>query len=89
MVTPITLEWFAGGQTPKGHTAMHMLITINDLKPLTDAELERLEAQLRHILDTHTLTTDDRITIIASLVTIRQEIDHRATLPRVWNQWHN
>ena len=68
---------------------MHMLITINDLKPLTDIELERLEAQLRHILDTHTLTTDDRITIIASLVTIRQEIDHRATLPRVWNHWHN
>lgn len=59
---------------------MHMLITINDLKPLTDTELDRLEAQLRHILDTHALTNDDRITIIASLVHIRQEIDHRATL---------
>ena len=61
---------------------MHMLITINDLKPLTDAELERLEAQLRHILDTHALTTDDRITIIASLVNIRQETDRRATLAK-------
>lgn len=59
---------------------MHMLITINDLKPLTDTELDRLEAQLRHILDTHALTNHDRITIIASLVNIRQEIDHRATL---------
>lgn len=59
---------------------MHMLITINDLKPLTDAELDRLEAQLRHTLDTHALTIDDRITIIASLVNIRQEIDHRAAL---------
>lgn len=68
---------------------MHMLITINDLKPLTDAELDRLEAQLRHILGTHALTTDDRITIIASLVNIRQEIDHRAVLPKIWNQWHN
>lgn len=68
---------------------MHMLITINDLKPLTDAELERLEAQLRHILDTHDLTTDDRITIIASLVNIRIEIDHRAILPRLWHQWQN
>lgn len=57
---------------------MHMLITINDLKPLTDAELDRLEVQLRHILDTHALTNDDRITIIASLVNIRIEIDHRA-----------
>jgi hypothetical protein len=59
---------------------MHMLITINALKPLTDAELERLEDQLRHILGTNDLTIDDRITIIASLVNIRQEIDRRAAL---------
>lgn len=59
---------------------MHMLITIGDLKPLTDAELKRLEAQLRHIQDTQTLTTNDRITINASLVNIRQEIDRRAAL---------
>ena len=59
---------------------MHILITINDLKPLTDAELERLEAQLRHILDTHALAIDDRITIIASLVNICKEIDRRAAL---------
>lgn len=67
---------------------MHMLITINDLKPLTDTELERLEAQLRHILDMHALTRDDQITIIASLVNIRQEIDHRAILSRVSNHWY-
>lgn len=68
---------------------MHMLITINDLKPLIDAELDRLEAQLRHILDTNALTTEDRITVIASLVNIRIEIDHRSTLPRFWNHWYN
>lgn len=67
---------------------MHMLITINDLKPLTDTELERLEAQLRHILETHALTNEDRITIIASLVNIQQEIDHRPALPRYSNHWH-
>jgi hypothetical protein len=66
---------------------MHMLITINDLKPLTDTELERLEAQLRHILDTHELTRDDRITIIASLVNIRIEIDRRSALPQLRNGW--
>lgn len=63
---------------------MHILITINDLKPMTDTELDRLEAQLRHILETQVLTTDDRITIIASLVNIRQEIDHRFALSPVY-----
>ena len=31
----------------------HPLITISNLQSLTDAELERLEATLRHILETY------------------------------------
>lgn len=54
----------------------HPLITISDLQSLTDAELERLEATLRHILETAIdLTEAERRNIIATLATIRFSIE--------------
>jgi hypothetical protein len=50
----------------------HPLITISDLQSLADAELERLEATLRHILEISLdLTEMERGNIIASLANIR------------------
>ena len=46
----------------------HLLITISDLQSLTDAELNRLEATLRHILETALDLTDaERANLKASL----------------------
>ena len=58
----------------------HPLITISDLQSLTDAELERLEATLRHILDTaFDLSEAERATIALSLGNIRAIITLRQT----------
>jgi hypothetical protein len=58
----------------------HPLITIHDLQHLTDAELERLEATLRHILETALdLTEAERATIALSLGNIRAAITLRQT----------
>ena len=58
----------------------HFLITMSDLQPLTDAELERLDATLRHILETALdLSEAERATIIASLVNVRAVITLRQT----------
>jgi hypothetical protein len=59
----------------------HLLITSSDLQSLTDAELNRLEATLRHILETAIdLTETERDTIIASLGNIRAAITLRQTV---------
>jgi hypothetical protein len=59
----------------------HPLITISDLQSLTDAELERLEATLRHILETALDLTDaERATIALSLGNIRAIITLRQTV---------
>jgi hypothetical protein len=56
----------------------HPLITISDLQSLTDAELNRLEATLRHILETALdLTEAERATIALSLGNIRATITLR------------
>lgn len=52
---------------------MHMLLTIYDLKPLTDAQLAVLDRRLRHILASTTLTETDRANIFASLDAISPE----------------
>lgn len=58
----------------------HLLITISDLQSLTDAELNRLEATLRHILETALdLTEAERATIALSLGNIRVIITLRQT----------
>ena len=58
----------------------HPLITISELQSLTDAELERLEATLRHILETAADLTDaERATIVLSLINIRAIITLRQT----------
>jgi hypothetical protein len=58
----------------------HPLITISDLQSLTDAELNRLEASLRHILETaNDLTEAERATIALSLGNIRAIITLRQT----------
>jgi hypothetical protein len=58
----------------------HPLITISDLQSLTDAELERLEASLRHILETAIdLSETERTTIALSLGNIRAAIILRQT----------
>ena len=59
----------------------HPLITICDLRPLTDLELERLEATVRQILDTALDLTDaERATLIASLANIRTVLTLRQTV---------
>ena len=59
----------------------HPLITISNLQSLTDAELERLEATLRHILETtFDLTEAERDNIIASLANIRTTLTLRQTV---------
>jgi hypothetical protein len=59
----------------------HPLITISDLQSLTDAELARLEATLRHILETALdLTEAERATIALSLGNIRAIITLRQTV---------
>jgi hypothetical protein len=58
----------------------HPLITISDLQSRTDAELNRLEATLRHILETALDLTDaERATIALSLGNIRAIITLRQT----------
>jgi hypothetical protein len=58
----------------------HLLITISDLQSLTDAELKRLEDQLRHILETALdLTETERGNITASLANIRAALALRQT----------
>jgi hypothetical protein len=58
----------------------HPLITISDLQSLTDAELNRLEATLRHTLETALdLTEAERATIALSLGNIRAIITLRQT----------
>lgn len=58
----------------------HPLITISDLQRLTDAELNRLEATLCHILETALdLTEAERATIALSLGNIRAIITLRQT----------
>jgi hypothetical protein len=59
----------------------HPLITISDLQPFTDEELNRLEATLRHTLETAlNLTQDERATIALSLGNIRAAITMRQTV---------
>ena len=58
----------------------HPLITISDLQSITDAELNRLEASLRHILETVLdLTETERATIALSLGNIRAALTLRQT----------
>ena len=59
----------------------HLLITISDLQSLTDAELSRLEATLRHILETALdLSETERATIALSLGNIRAIITPHQTV---------
>jgi hypothetical protein len=56
----------------------HPLITICDLRPLTNDELDRLEATLRHILGTAPdLTDTERATLAASIYAIAREREIR------------
>jgi hypothetical protein len=66
----------------------HLLITISDLQSLTDVELNRLEATLRHILETAIdLTETERGNIITSLKLICVAVVSRLTLTsHVMNQ---
>lgn len=63
----------------------HPLIKISDLQSLTDAELERLIAALRHILETPLDLTDaERGNIAASLEAVRAVIDARLIIVSRW-----
>lgn len=58
----------------------HQLISISDLQHLTDAELNRLEATLRHILETAIdLTEAERANIALSLGNICAALTARHT----------